>query len=68
MIKLENQTITPKQAAKKIVDHALAQGLDNWEVDTWPGQQLDEVITDRERDLINDQVRKLSRRILKILG
>jgi len=68
MIKLDDQTITPKQAAKKIIEDGLEQSLDAWDVDTWPGQQLDEVITDRERKLINDQVRKLSRRIRKILG
>ena len=68
MIKLDDQILTPKQAAKKIIEDGLAQSLFTWEVDTWPGQQLDEVMTERERDLINDQVRKLSLRILKILG
>tara|TARA_X000001036_G_scaffold158787_1_gene150675 strand:+ start:1308 stop:1514 length:207 start_codon:yes stop_codon:yes gene_type:complete len=68
MIKLDDKILTPKQAAKKIIEDGLAQSLTTWETDTWPGQQLDEVITDRERELINNHKSLLLRRILKILS
>lgn len=68
MIKINGQILTPKQAAKIIIEDGLGQGLNHWEVDTYPGEELDRIITDRERELINNQKSKLLRRIFKILS
>lgn len=55
------------QAAKLIVSDALDNGLDSWCSDTGIGQDLDEVITDRERRLIDDQIIKIVARIERLL-
>ena len=68
MIKFEDQTFTPKQAAKLIVEEGIGQNLTHWEHDTYFGEELVKVMTTREHDLVCDQVRKILRRIDKLLN
>ncbi len=68
MIKIHGKTVTPKQAAKLIIADGLSQSLTTWDGDTWPGEELAKVMTDREYDLVNDQVIKIWQRIDKILS
>ncbi len=68
MIKIHGEKLTPKQAAKLIIKDGLEQSLNTWDGDTWPGEELTKVMTQREWRLVNDQVHKIWRRIDKILG
>ena len=68
MIKFEDQTLTPKQAAKLIVKDGLEQSLNHWDGDTWPGEELARVMTQREWRLVNDQILKIWGRIDKLLN
>lgn len=67
MIVIDGKTVTPKQAAKLIIKDGLEQSLNGWDGDTWPGEELAKVMTQREWLLVNDQVHKIWRRIDKIL-
>ena len=68
MIKIHGEKLRPKQAAKLIIKDGLEQSLNTWDGDTWPGEELTKVMTQREWRLVNDQVHKIWRRIDKILG
>ena len=67
MIVIDGRTVTPKQAAKLIIADGLEQGLTAWDYDTYPGEELAKVMTDRERDLVNKQIIKVWQRIDKLL-
>ena len=62
MIECEGKKITPKEAAKKIIQEKLTEAY-HWSQNTWCGQEIDEKVTDREQILISEQVKKLVRRI-----
>ena len=62
MIEHRGEKITPKEAAKKIVDEVLTEASD-WSENSWCGEQISLKLTDREQILISEQVRKLIRRI-----
>ena len=67
MIKIYGKKYTPKRAAQLIIEDALSNGLGTWEFDTDPGQELDLVMTARERELIQDQIHKIYDRLDKYL-
>ena len=67
MIKIYDELLTPKQAAKEIVKHALDNSLDDWLEHTWAGQEIAQNATEREIDLVQDQIKKLLKRIYKIV-
>ena len=67
MIKIYGKKYTPKRAAQLIIEDALSSGVGMWELDTDPGQELDRVMTERERELIDDQLGKILRRFDKYL-
>ena len=58
----DGQTLTPKRAAQMILSEVLDEGTAYWS-DTHIGHDLDLVLTDRERRLIDDQVVKIWDRI-----
>ena len=62
----DGQTLTPKRAAQMILSEALDDGAAYWS-DTHIGHDLDLVITDRERRLIDDQVVKIWDRMVRYL-
>ena len=68
MIKIEDKKLTPKQAAKLIVEDGLVQSLTHWDSDTHPGEELARVMTQREWLLVRDQIIKIWSRIDKLLG
>ena len=68
MIKFEDQTFTPKQAAKLIVEEGIDQNLTHWEDNTYLGEELVKVMTTREHELVRDQIRKILWRIDKLLN
>lgn len=68
MIKINGQILTPKQAAKIIIEDGLGQGLNDWETNTYAGEELAGIITNRERNLIIEQKSKLLNRMFKILS
>ena len=68
MIKFEDQTFTPKQAAKLIVEEGIDQNLTHWEDNTYSGEELVKVMTTREHELVRDQIRKILWRIDKLLN
>ena len=67
MIKVYEELLTPNQAAKEIIKHALDQSLDDWLEHTWDGQEIAQNATEREIDLVDDQIKKLLKRIYKIV-
>jgi hypothetical protein len=67
MIKVYEELLTPNQAAKEIIKNSLDQSLDDWLEHTHPGQQLAQNATEREIDLVQDQINKLLKRIFKIV-
>ena len=67
MIKIDDKKLTPKQAAKLIIKDGLEQSLNHWDGDTWPGEELANIMTEREWRLVNDQIIKIWRRIDKLL-
>ena len=68
MIKFKDQTFTPKQAAKLIVEEGIDQNLTHWEDNTYLGEELVKVMTTREHELVRDQIRKILWRIDKLLN
>jgi hypothetical protein len=67
MIKIYDELLTPKQAASGIIKQALDNSLDEWLEHTWDGQEIDRNATEREIDLVDDQIKKLLKRIYKIV-
>ena len=67
MIKVYEELLTPKKAAGEIIKQALDNSLEHWLEDTWRGQELDRNATEREIDLVQDQINKLLKRIFKIV-
>ena len=67
MIKIYDELLTPNQAAKEIIKHALDNSLDEWLEHTHPGQEIAQNATEREIDLVQDQIKKLLKRIYKIV-
>jgi hypothetical protein len=67
MIKVYEELLTPNQAAKEIIKNALDQSLNDWLEHTHPGQEIDRNATEREIDLVDDQIKKLLKRIYKIV-
>ena len=67
MIKIYDELLTPKQAASGIIKQALDNSLDEWLEHTWDGQEIAQNATEREIDLVQDQIKKLLKRIYKIV-
>ena len=67
MIKIDDELLTPKQAASGIIKQALDNSLDEWLEHTWDGQEIDRNATEGEIDLVDDQIKKLLKRIYKIV-
>tara|TARA_R110002073_G_scaffold158552_1_gene313842 strand:- start:352 stop:555 length:204 start_codon:yes stop_codon:yes gene_type:complete len=67
MIKVYEELLTPNQAAKEIISDALDQSLHDWLEHTYPGESLAQNATEREIDLVQDQINKLLKRIYKIV-
>jgi len=67
MIKINDELTTPKQAAKAMILHALNNHKEEWLENTWPGQELVQLATEREIDLVQDQINKLLKRIYRIV-
>ena len=68
MITFLGKKLTPKQAAKLIVEEGIGQNLTHWDSDTYSGEELARVMTQREWRLVNDQIKKIWSRIDKLLG
>ena len=56
MIKFNGKKLTPKRAAQLIIEDVL---MFDWHEDSHVGQGLDQVMTARERELIQDQLCKI---------
>jgi len=67
MIKIYDQRFTPKEAASSIIKQALDNSLNQWLEHTWDGQEIDRNATEREIDLVQDQINKLLKRIYRIV-
>ena len=69
MIKFNGEKLTPKRAAQLIIEDALDNGLTSWEIDSGLGlgQELDGIMTERERQLIDDQIHKVCDRLYRYL-
>ena len=67
MIKSYGERLTPKKVAQGLIREALCNSLDAWEIDTWLGQEIASDLTDREREAINDQIRKIWTRCSRYL-
>lgn len=65
ILDLDGNRITPKQAAKKAIEEALDQ-ID-FKEEGWFGENLYRHTTDRERELVDDQIHKILRRITRFL-
>ena len=63
----DGKKYTPKQAAQELIKGALSNGLDSWEDLNGFGQDIAPHITERERELIDDQVHKIYWRLGKYL-
>jgi len=63
----DGKKYTPKQAAQELIKDALSNGLDSWEDLNGFGQDIAPHITERERELIDDQVHKIYWRLGKYL-
>jgi hypothetical protein len=63
----DGKKYTPKQAAQELIKDALSNGLDSWEDLNGFGQEIAPHITERERELIDDQVHKIYCRLAKYL-
>ncbi len=63
----DGKKYTPKQAAQELIKDALSNGLDSWEDLNGFGQDIAPHITERERELIDDQVHKIYWRFDKYL-
>jgi hypothetical protein len=63
----DGKKYTPKQAAQELIKDALSNGLDSWEDLNGFGQDIAPHITERERELIDDQVHKIYVRLAKYL-
>ena len=64
MIKFNGKKLTPKRAAQLIIEDVL---MFDWHEDSHVGQELDRVMTARERQLIQDQLGKILRRFDRYL-
>ena len=67
MIKIDDELTMPKQAARAMILHALSNDEEEWLENTWPGQELVQLATEREIDLVQDQINKLLKRIYRIV-
>lgn len=67
MITYYDKKLTPKQAAKIIIEDGLSCSLDHWYSDTGAGQEIDCDATPRERAAIADQVKKIRKRMSRYL-
>ena len=67
MITYYDKKLTPKQAAKIIVEDGLSESLDHWYCDTSAGQEIDCDATPRERAAIDDQISKILTRMSRYL-
>ena len=65
ILDLDGNRITPKEAAKQALEEALDQI--NHREESWFGENLYRHTTDRERELVDDQIRKILRRIDRLL-
>tara|TARA_R100001594_G_scaffold120851_1_gene156557 strand:- start:2905 stop:3111 length:207 start_codon:yes stop_codon:yes gene_type:complete len=63
----DGKKLTPKRAAQLIIEEALDNGLTSWESDSGLGEELDGVMTERERQLIDDQIHKICDRLYRYL-
>ena len=67
MIKFNGKRLTPKKVAQELIEEALCNSLDAWENDTSLGQEIASDLTDREREAIDDQIRKIWTRCSRYL-
>lgn len=67
MIELYGRKLTPKQAASALIQEAL-DVLKYWGEDTSVGQEFAESITERERQAIDEQIKKIRARMSRYLN
>ena len=64
----DGKKYTPKQAAQELIKDALTLALlDRWDELNGFGQEIAPHVTERERELIDDQVHKIYVRLAKYL-
>jgi hypothetical protein len=67
MIELYGRKLTPKQAANALIEEAL-DVLEFWEGDTSVGQDIEQRITARERQAVDEQVDRILARMRRYLN